>query len=343
MRLTRKSWSLSTQKFRSEHRWPAFEATPREDFQPLRRSLRRGPPSQRNPSPRDARPQLSSHRPLSWRKRTSRPPRAILRKSRGWTFPRSRAAAPAGAIAVLADVERIIDAPFPEKRTIGIDLDAMRAAIAAAMARSKQEIPHYYLEHQVDVTPCEDWLARINDGRAPGERIVFTALAISESGGPGRAALSCLQWVLQKLSLRTVRGGSSRGGHRHSRRRPSGARHAETPISWLLDETMARLRDLVQRTRAGRLRSSEIGDPTITVSSAGDREVEALFGVIYPPQVALVGFGKPVPRPWIVDGAIAPRSVVTITLSADHRVSDGHAGALFLAEIGRLLQEPDTL
>jgi pyruvate dehydrogenase E2 component (dihydrolipoamide acetyltransferase) len=95
--------------------------------------------------------------------------------------------------------------------------------------------------------------------------------------------------------------------------------------------------------RAGRIRSSEISDATITVSSLGERGVEALYGIIYPPQVAIIGFGKVVRRPWIVDGAITPRSLVTITLAADHRVSDGHAGALFLAEIGTLLQEPETL
>jgi len=59
--------------------------------------------------------------------------------------------------------------------------------------------------------------------------------------------------------------------------------------------------------------------------------------------VAIVGFGKVVVRPWVIDGAIGPRPVVTITLAADHRVSDGHVGGLFLAEIGRLLQEPDKL
>jgi pyruvate dehydrogenase E2 component (dihydrolipoamide acetyltransferase) len=110
-----------------------------------------------------------------------------------------------------------------------------------------------------------------------------------------------------------------------------------------LDELMTRMRDLVQRTRAGRIRSSEMSDSTITVSSLGERGVETLHGVIYPPQVALVGFGKVVARPWLVDGAIGPRSVVTITLAADHRVSDGHAGALFVAEIGNLLQEPEKL
>ena len=110
-----------------------------------------------------------------------------------------------------------------------------------------------------------------------------------------------------------------------------------------LDDLMARMRDLVQRMRAGRIRSSEIADATITVSSLGERGVEALYGVIYPPQVAIVGFGKVVVRPWVIDGAIGPRPVVTVTLAADHRVSDGHAGALFLAEIGKLLQEPEKL
>jgi pyruvate dehydrogenase E2 component (dihydrolipoamide acetyltransferase) len=111
----------------------------------------------------------------------------------------------------------------------------------------------------------------------------------------------------------------------------------------VLDELMARMRDLVQRMRSGRIRSSELTDATITVSSLGERGVEALYGIIYPPQVAIVGFGTIVTRPWVVDGAIGPRPIVTITLSADHRVSDGHAGALFLAEIGKLLQEPEKL
>jgi pyruvate dehydrogenase E2 component (dihydrolipoamide acetyltransferase) len=93
----------------------------------------------------------------------------------------------------------------------------------------------------------------------------------------------------------------------------------------------------------GRIRSSEIADATITVSSLGERGVETLYGVIYPPQVAIVGFGKIVVRPWVIDGAIGPRPVITATLAADHRVSDGHGGALFLSEIDKLLQQPEKL
>lgn len=102
-------------------------------------------------------------------------------------------------------------------------------------------------------------------------------------------------------------------------------------------------RDLVKRARAGSLRGSELVDPTITVTSLGEQGIETVFGVIYPPQVALVGFGKVVERPWVVEGKLMPRPVITATLSADHRVSDGHRGGLFLGAVERLLQEPGQL
>jgi pyruvate dehydrogenase E2 component (dihydrolipoamide acetyltransferase) len=110
-----------------------------------------------------------------------------------------------------------------------------------------------------------------------------------------------------------------------------------------LDELMRNFRDLVQRARAGALRSSELSDPTITVTSLGEQGVESVYAVIYPPQVAIVGFGRIVERPWVVGHQVVPRSVLTATLSADHRVSDGHRGALFLAAVDRLLQEPGRL
>jgi pyruvate dehydrogenase E2 component (dihydrolipoamide acetyltransferase) len=249
---------------------------------------------------------------------------------------------PNGAI-VAVDVERhvVTAAPAERKRVGWLDLAAMRVAIAAAMARSKREIPHYYLKHQIDVTPCEHWLAEKNATLPPDNRLLIGALA------------------LKAVALAIHRFPAFNGFYRDNRFEPSKAVHVGVAISirggglaapalhdtdqLSLDELMSGMRDLVQRTRAGRIRSSEMSDPTITVSSLGGRGVEALYGIIYPPQVAIVGFGKVVVRPWVVDGAIGPRSVVTMTLAADHRVTDGHAGALFLAEIGKLLQEPEKL
>ncbi len=265
-----------------------------------------------------------------------------LAELRGIDLADIKGSGPGGAI-VVADVEQRLREPvqIEEKRRVGLDLEGMRSAIAAAMARSKREIPHYYLEHQVDLTASEQWLARTNATRPPDSRLLFGTLAV------------------KAVALAARRFPAFNGFYRDGKFEPSPAVHTGVAIAIRggglaapalrdadqlpLDELMARLRDLVQRMRAGRVRSSEIADATITVSSLGDRGVETLYGIIYPPQVALVGFGKPALRPWVVDGAVAPRSVVAITLSADHRVSDGHAGALFLAEIGRLLQEPDKL
>jgi pyruvate dehydrogenase E2 component (dihydrolipoamide acetyltransferase) len=109
-----------------------------------------------------------------------------------------------------------------------------------------------------------------------------------------------------------------------------------------LDELMGELRDLVARVRTGGLRSSELADPTITVTSLGEQGVEAVYGVIYPPQVALVGFGKIVQRPWCVDGQ-GRRPLITATLAGDHRATDGHRGGVFLTAVEGLLQEPEKL
>ena len=266
-----------------------------------------------------------------------------LAEARGVDLSTVTGSGPAGAI-TYADVEHRLGAavaPPEKKRALWLDLDAMRAAIAAAMARSKREIPHYYLGHQVDVTACEQWLTQKNATRPPDIRLLIGALAIKAVALAARrfAAFNGFYLDGKFEPASAVHAGVAiaiRGGGL-----AAPALHEADQIS--IDELMVRMRDLVQRTRAGRIRSSEISDPTITVTSLGERGVETLYGIIYPPQVAIVGFGKIVTRPWVIDGAIGPRSVVTITLSADHRVSDGHAGALFLAEIGRLLQEPDKL
>lgn len=95
-----------------------------------------------------------------------------------------------------------------------------------------------------------------------------------------------------------------------------------------LSELMAAMRDLVQRARRGGLRSSELISPTVTVTSLGDRGAESVIGIICPPQVALIGFGMISTRPWVVDGRVEARPLVTVSLAGDHRASDGHLEAL---------------
>jgi pyruvate dehydrogenase E2 component (dihydrolipoamide acetyltransferase) len=217
----------------------------------------------------------------------------------------------------------------------------MRQAIAAAMSRSKREIPHYYLSTTIDMSRSLAWITQANLKRSVEQRLVYgalllkaVALALRETPelnaawSEGKAVPSPDVHVGVAISLR---GGGLVAPALHNTDRLS------------LDELMQNFRDLVQRARAGSLRSSELSEPTITVTSLGEQGVEVVFGVIYPPQVALVGFGKIVERPWSSEGQIVSRSVITVTLSADHRVSDGHRGGLFLTAIDRRLQAPDSL
>ena len=217
----------------------------------------------------------------------------------------------------------------------------MRRAIAAAMSRSNREIPHYYLGTEIDLTMALQWLAAANSKRPVTERILPAALLVR-----------CV--ALAAREVPEMNGFWMEGAFR-----PSSSVHPGVAISLRdgglvapalhdadkkgLEEVMRDLRDLVTRARAGTLRSSEMSDPTLTVTNLGDQGVETVFGVIFPPQVALVGFGKVVERPRVRKGAVVSAATVTATLAADHRVSDGHRGGLFLAAIDRLAQKPEAL
>jgi pyruvate dehydrogenase E2 component (dihydrolipoamide acetyltransferase) len=266
-----------------------------------------------------------------------------LAAARGIGLAELSGSGPDGAV-TLADVAAAGGPPEGRPRpaaATGLDLAAMRAAIAAAMSRSKREIPHYYLSHDIDLTPAADWLAARNAGLPPAERLLMGVLFIKavavtlprfpELNGFDRGGHFEPAEAVHIGSATAIRGGGLIAPAIHDA--------GELDLATLME----RLRDLVARVRAGGLRAAELSDPTITVTSLGERGVDRLYGIIHPPQVAIVGFGTPRPRPWVVDGEVVPRTIVTATLAADHRHSDGHRGALFLAALAQRLQEPDTL
>ena len=231
--------------------------------------------------------------------------------------------------------------PAPSPKATAAEPSAMRAAIAAAMARSKREIPHYYLGHAVDVTKSIAWMLARNEARPPEERLLFSAP------------------LLKALALALAKFPDFNGHFRDGGFGPAPRVHAGMAIalrggglvapaihdtaSLTLDQVMSALRDLTNRVRAGRFRGSELADPTITLTSLGERGVDWVQPIIYPPQVAIVGAGVPQLRPWILDGQVAARQVCQLSLAADHRVSDGHRGALLLREIEARLQSPEAL
>lgn len=217
----------------------------------------------------------------------------------------------------------------------------MRQAIAAAMSRSKREIPHYYLAETIPMARAVEWLTTQNASRPITERVL---LAVVQLKAVARALADFPQ-----LNGFFVEGSF----------RPAPVAHIGVAISLRqgglvapalhdvaakdMPTLMRELSDLVARARAASLRSSEQSDATITVTNLGDQGVESVFGIITPPQVALVGFGRVAPRPFVTEAGLAAVATVTASLAADHRVSDGHTGAMFLAALHDWLQRPEDL
>jgi pyruvate dehydrogenase E2 component (dihydrolipoamide acetyltransferase) len=251
---------------------------------------------------------------------------------------------PHGAV-TLEDVERAASAPPPTAGTPrATDADALRGlrrAIGVAMSRSKREIPHYYLSTRIDMSRAMAWLAARNLERPVGERLLPIVL------------------LVKAVALSVAEVPEANGFYEEGTFRPSESVHVGVAVSLRggglvapaihhadrksVSDLMRDLDSLVSRARAGTLRASELSEPTITVTSLGEQGVDSVAGVIQPPQVAIVGFGRITEQPWAESGVVTARPVVVATLSADHRASDGRRGALFLAAIDRRLRAPEAL
>ncbi|MFJ7068461.1 2-oxo acid dehydrogenase subunit E2 [Streptomyces sp. NPDC101115] len=219
--------------------------------------------------------------------------------------------------------------------------DTARAATARLMSRSKREIPHFYLATTVDMAAALEWMHARNRELPLSARLVPAALTFKAVALAARKVPELNgHWVddgfVPSEEVRLGVAVSLRGGGLVA---PALA-HAD---ALSVTEVMAALKDLVARARRGRLRASEAVGPSLTVTNLGDQGVEAVFGVVYPPQVALVGLGRIVERPVAVNGLLGVRPVLTATLSADHRAADGATGARLLTALDRLLQHPEEL
>ena len=261
---------------------------------------------------------------------------ALGTEALGIDLARVSGTGPDGAVTI-EDVEKVAAAkPAPVDRAL-----AMRSAIGAAMARSKREIPHYYLATDIAFARATQWLAARNEHRPVTERVLMAAVQ-----------LKAVAFALRKFPELNgyyrdgafVPGTGIHLGVAFSLHRGGLIAPAIRDVDRLaLHELMKRLTDLVARARALTLKSSEMTDATLTVTNLGDQGVDLVHGVIYPPQVALVGFGRVRERAWVEQGQIAAKPVLTTSLSADHRASDGHRGALFLIQLDQLFQEPEEL
>jgi pyruvate dehydrogenase E2 component (dihydrolipoamide acetyltransferase) len=217
----------------------------------------------------------------------------------------------------------------------------LQRAVGRLMERSKREIPHYYLAEDIDMGRALAWMEACNTARSVKERLLPAALLL-------RAV------VLATSEVPEVNGTYVDGVFHHTDAVHLGIAVSQrrggliAPVirdahTLSLHRLMALMLEVVGRARSGALRSSDVDSATITVTNLGDQGVDGVWGVIIPPQVAIVGFGRIRERPWAEHGMLAARPVVTASLSGDHRVSHGHRGARFLGAVARALENPEVL
>ncbi len=236
----------------------------------------------------------------------------------------------------LSDVESCITEERPQQAH-----DGMREAISKAMSRSNAEIPHYYLSTTINMTPVLQWLRELNNQRSIKERILPAAVLIRAT-------------VLAIKAVPELNGFWREGKHQISKEVHPGITIALRKGGLInpallnaqnmsLDETMQSLDSLVTRTRSGKLRSSEMTEQTISITNLGDLGVERVYGVIYPPQVAIIGLGRIMDAPWAEGDSLSIRKVIQATLAGDHRATDGRTGGMFLDKLNYFLQRPEEL
>lgn len=242
---------------------------------------------------------------------------------------------PEGAIQLKdLEVERTVKSKVEEKPFLSI-----RDVIARQMTKSKKEIPHYYLKSRIQIDHLMHWIDEQNQQKAPDERLLIPA--------------ALLKAVIKVIKLNpNFNGYYIDGAFKEAKdinigmvvSLPGGGVIVPALLqaqNLTLDQLNQGLKDLVERARTGHLKNREMTEVTVSVSNMGDLGAHEIFGIIFPPQVALIGFGKIRKDAVVEHDAIRSGFIIDVSLSADHRVTDGLAGARLLRQLEQLLNEPD--
>jgi pyruvate dehydrogenase E2 component (dihydrolipoamide acetyltransferase) len=220
------------------------------------------------------------------------------------------------------------------------ELSRMRQTIARRMTQSKQQQPHYYLTVDVDMTDALAFRKTLNESASDRQRVSINDLIVK----------ACTL-ALERHPKFTAQ--FTEEGLRY-------AAQLDINIGIALDEgliapaimdcgrkTLGRIaedsKDLVERAKEGKLRADEYSAGCFTITNLGNYGVESLIGIINAGQAAILGVGSVMPQPVVHDGDVVVHDIMKIALSADHRVSDGAEGAVFIKEIQGLLENPVSL
>jgi pyruvate dehydrogenase E2 component (dihydrolipoyllysine-residue acetyltransferase) len=238
---------------------------------------------------------------------------------------------------------QVAAAPEPTRApgTELVEPSRMRRVIGERMTQSKQQVPHYYATVEVEMDDLLALRKQLNEQlEEQGIKLsindfVMKAVALALKDFPNLNAL----WTSEGIEL-------------HQQVDLAMAVALEegliTPVirdaaNKTLSAISAASKDLAKRAREGALKPEEYQGGTVTVSNMGMFGVESFAAIINPPQAAIVAVSSIMQRAMFKDDEVVPVSIMKLTLSADHRISNGAEGARYLAEVKRLLEHPMTL
>lgn len=215
----------------------------------------------------------------------------------------------------------------------------MRSAIARRMRESKQQAPHFYVQTEVAIDPLLSELETLNAGDPPARVTVTAALASACVGAlhahPTFNSVWTPDGLLQADEVNLGVAIALEDGLLAPAVLAAGTLN--------LIELAVALRDLAERARTQKLRPRELTDATFTLSNLGMFQVTAFTAIITPQQVATLATARPVERWSVQDGTPVASSMMTVTLSADHRAVDGADAARWLETFKVLVETPQPL
>jgi pyruvate dehydrogenase E2 component (dihydrolipoamide acetyltransferase) len=287
------------------------------------------------PQPEEAAPRRVKASPLARR----------IAAEHGVDLSQVRGTGPGGRVVerdVLAYLERrAAAAPAPEPEYEDVPLSRMRQAIGRVVTQSKQEVPHFYVTVEVDMLRALELREQLQEALGEEGRVTVNDLVLKATALALRQHPDLNSQVVDDRTLRRFR----RVHLGVMVATPDGLiapvlRDADRlPLLQLAREA----RRLVEGAHARRLRQEEYTGATFSVSNLGMYEVANFVAIIQPPQAGILAVGRAQERPVVRSGQVVVRPVLQLTLSADHRVTDGAGAAQFLVEVKRLLENPVRL
>jgi pyruvate dehydrogenase E2 component (dihydrolipoamide acetyltransferase) len=228
-----------------------------------------------------------------------------------------------------------------EKKTV--TMTKMRTAIAAALQRSKQIVPHFYETLDIDMEELSKLRERIN-ARLEKEKIRLSIMDFVYKA----VAAALLRHPNLNARFNPEKGEITQYGDVNLGIAVSIPDGLIVPVlrtvnAMTLRDIRVRSSDLIDRARAQRLKREEQTEATFTISSLGTFGIREFSAIINPPEVGILAVGAAEKRPVVRDGQITPRTIMTVTLSCDHRVVDGATAAEFLRTLKEILEEPGMM